>query len=279
VAVTLDVPYISQLSPQGLGGNNCGPACLAMAMAYRGVIEPTSAAMLEVADIARDGLSDDRGETGGYTTFGQLAMVAAWYGQPTVWISSWEAVAESLDAQEPVILLLDNRVLQPRQYPNTAAFAANHFILLTGYDDAGEWRPSSDPLSVQPRGPSGYFESAVRLAVRSVGGAQGLALAPLERPPVPGEPPMPPEVYAMLNGAQRAAVQAALWGSFWNPEYADWAIPTAWRDEWVAGRYRGRPLAPEQPIPASEDRPAGNFMAFELGVCCWLKDVGVSWNG
>lgn len=286
MAVALAVPYISQLSPQGLGGNNCGPACLAMALAWRGVIPPTPAAMLEVADIARDGLSNDVGETGGYTTLGQLARVASWYGQQTVWCSSWEAVGGSLDAGEPVIVLLDNRLLQPRQYPRGAAFDAHHFILLTGYDDAGFERPSSDPLSVAPRAPSVYLEATVQAAVRGVGGAQGLALAPLERPPDPGSSagpaePMPPEVYAMLNGAQRAAVQAALWGAFWDPAQADWAIPKAWRNEWASGRYRGRPLAPEQDVPASEDRPPGRFMAFELGVCCWLEGGGdaTSWNG
>ena len=219
---------------------------------------------------------------GGYTTLAQLAWVASWYGQPTTWVSSWEALTASLDAQEPVIVLLDNRLLQPRQYPRGPAFDATHFILLTGYDDAGFERPSSDPLSVTPHGPSVYLEATVQAAVRGVGGAQGLALAPLEQPPPgPPDPPMPPEVYAMLNGAQRAAVQAALWGAFWDPAQAEWAIPKAWRSEWASGRYRGRPLAPEQPIPASEDRPGGRFMAFELGVCCWLEGGGdaTSWNG
>jgi murein DD-endopeptidase MepM/ murein hydrolase activator NlpD len=94
-----------------------------------------------------------------------------------------------------------------------------------------------------------------------------------------GELEFPTEVAQMLTGAQRAAVQAALWGSYWDPAQAEFALPTAWRDEWVAGRYRGRPLAAEQDIPASEDRPAGRYQPFELGIGCWLPGHPVSWNG
>ena len=83
----------------------------------------------------------------------------------------------------------------------------------------------------------------------------------------------------ILNGAQQAAVQAALWGNYWNPAMADFALPTAWRDEWKAGHYRGRPLSGEEDIPASEDKPSGKFQVFELGVACWLPDLPVSWNG
>jgi hypothetical protein len=92
-------------------------------------------------------------------------------------------------------------------------------------------------------------------------------------------PPSPEVITMILNGAQQAAVQAALWGDYWNPAMADFALPTAWRDEWKAGRYRGRPLSGEEDIPASEDKPAGKFQVFELGVACWLEHHPVSWNG
>ena len=73
----LDVPYISQLI-NGSGGNNCGPACLAMQLAHMGVIPATQAAMLQVADITRDGSLNTVGLTGGYVNFQQLAMAAGW---------------------------------------------------------------------------------------------------------------------------------------------------------------------------------------------------------
>lgn len=93
-----------------------------------------------------------------------------------------------------------------------------------------------------------------------------------------GAPP-PQEVFVILTGAQQAAVQAALWGDYWRATDPGFALPTAWRDEWVAGRYRGRPVSEEQVIPASEDKPEGRFQAFELGVAAWLPGQPVSWNG
>lgn len=92
-------------------------------------------------------------------------------------------------------------------------------------------------------------------------------------------PPQPPEVAMILTGAQQAAVQAAVWGEYWNPDMADFALPTAWREEWKAGRWRGQPISTEQDIPASEDKPAGKFQLFTGGCACWLQDQPVSWNG
>ena len=83
----------------------------------------------------------------------------------------------------------------------------------------------------------------------------------------------------ILTGAQQAAVQAALWGEYWDPGAADHALPTAWRQEWTADRYRGRPVSAEQTIPASEDKPEGRFQVYEAGVACWLPGEPVSWTG
>jgi len=94
-----------------------------------------------------------------------------------------------------------------------------------------------------------------------------------------GAAPPPQEVFVILTGAQQAAVQAALWGDHWRATDPGFALPTAWRDEWIAGRYRGRPVSEEQVIPASEDKPEGRFQAFELGVAAWLPGQPVSWNG
>ena len=84
---------------------------------------------------------------------------------------------------------------------------------------------------------------------------------------------------AILNGAQQAAVQAAVWGEHWNAAAADFAIPTSWREEWKAGRWRGKPLAAEQPVPASEANPAGSFQLFAAGCAAWLPGQPVSWDG
>ena len=186
MSVALEVPFVSQIdwagevSQAGTGGNNCGPSCLAMQLAYRGVIPATQEAMWQVADLARDGVDDDVGQTGGYTTFRQLADVAASYGCPTAMLWSWEQVKASLDAGEPVTLLVDNTVLSPRQYPVSPAYNAIHFILLTGYDGAQGLAPTNDPLDVyEPIGPTAYAYWSVQAGATNAGGVQGLALVPL----------------------------------------------------------------------------------------------------
>lgn len=178
MSVRLDVPYISQYNAQGTGGNNCGPAGIAMLLAARGAIPATQEAMWECADRARDGVSDDVGMEGGYTTFQQLASVAASYGCPTVMLWSWDAVRGSLDAGEGVVLLVDNTVLAPREYPVSPAFNAMHFITLTGYAAATSTAPTNDPLAVD-YGPGEYYYWSVQAGATNAGGVQGLALVPL----------------------------------------------------------------------------------------------------
>lgn len=196
--VVLAVPYISQLMGNPpTGGANCGPASLASLLAYRGVIAPTQGAMLYVADIVRDGLPDGHGMTGGYTTFQQLIDCAGWFDQQMVWVGSWAGVHASLAAGEPVILLVDNTALWPRQYPRSPAFDAHHFVVLTGYtppvagasaDAASDTFMVNDPLSVYAAGPAPYTAASLVAATTLVGGIQGIALVPFaqEQPQMDG---------------------------------------------------------------------------------------------
>jgi hypothetical protein len=91
----------------------------------------------------------------------------------------------------------------------------------------------------------------------------------------------PEEVAMLLSGAQTSAIQAVVWGPHWDPAAADFAIPASWRDEWHAGRWRGAPLASEQPVPADppEGKPAGSWQPFQLGAAVYVPGQPVSWNG
>jgi Peptidase_C39 like family len=178
----VDVPFISQLIG-GQGGNNCGPAGIAMCLAYRGVIAPTQEAMLECADIARDGVSDDVGQTGGYTTLAQLERTANHYGQECRWVADWDGVAELLGMGEPVILLCDNTQLTPRMYPLSPSFNAHHFITLTAPPMGTGMLAVNDPLrTYEPVGPGEYATWSVQAGATNVGGVQGLGLEPIEAP-------------------------------------------------------------------------------------------------
>ena len=77
------------------------------------------------------------------------------------------------------------------------------------------------------------------------------------------------------------SVQALVWGHYWQPAEADFAIQTDWRDEWRRGVWRGAPLSDEQPVPedTAEGKPAGSWRRFEYGAACWLPGSPVSWDG
>lgn len=277
MSTELSVPYISQLVG-GSGGNNCGPACMAMCLAYRGAIPPTQEAMLEVADIARDGLSNDVGMTGGYITFQQLEMVAGYYGQECSWYSSWGQVNEAIKRQEPVIILLDNVALQPRQYPISPSWNAHHFILLTSEGTPDSNRYSSDPLSYYIGGPYFYTEASTEQAVRNLGGVQAISLTPLDGPIPPPEPPTPEQVKAMndwqlINFVLQPLYEWAGLSDAFNPQGG---IQKCWVAALRAGVYAGRPRTGDRPYGDPEE---GWWAEFDHRVLIYKADGTMSWNG
>ena len=269
MSVRLSVPYISQLVG-GNGGSNCGPACLSMTLAYRGVIPATQEAMLECADVVRDGALDGAGRTGGYTTLNQLQTAAGWYGQTCWWPVSWGQVDESVRRGEPVIILLDNRVLTPRQYPNDPSWAANHFILLTATEEVNRY--SSDPLSYYVGGPYFYTEASTEQGVANVGGVQALALVPLALPPEP-------EAIVLLEDWQiKGWVLADLYNWAGIPYDPDSGTAQAWVTALRDGTYLGRPRTEERPYGAGED--AGVWVEYDHGCLFYrLRDGASSWKG
>lgn len=273
----LSVPYISQLIG-GTGGNNCGPACLAMQLAYRGVIPPTQDAMLEVADIARDGISDDRGETGGYITYQQLTNVANYYGQQTQFIYSWEQLDLTIQQNEPVTVLLDNTVLQPRQYPVSPGWNAHHFILLTGEGDPDGQRWSSDPLSYYIGGPYFYTEPSTRQGVANLGGfgqSPGQCLVPLDVQPTP---PPKEQIMLMEDWQIRTWVLADLYQWAGIPYNPDDPTSQGWVNALRDGKYLGRPRTTGRSYGEGEE--AGVWAEFDYGVLmARARDGATSWTG
>jgi hypothetical protein len=221
--------------------------------------------MYEVADIARDGVSDDVGTEGGYTTFAQLQAVAATYGQASQLLWSWEAVCGSLDAGEPVTLLVDNTVLVPRQYPVSPAFNAHHFILLTGYDEVSSEAPTNDPLDVyEPVGPGAYAYWSVQQGATNVGGVQAMALVPLA---VEDSIPMD------TTPEERAAMKP-----YFDQLGQDCAMETALMKRaclaYKRGETRGPATSGEYDATAPNGRPSRR-QNFTAGIAeAWAKDDG-----
>ncbi len=175
----LKVPFWSQMErmPTGevSGGNNCGPASVTMAVLYNRLVPLGPAVMHRIAE----GIRQAPWHAGTYTNFQQMRSLAHRYKVAYRDIFSWEAVTGSLDVGQPVIILVDNTKLQPRQYP-IAGFAGAHFITLTGYDDESFF--VNDPLRVFGRpeqGPGTYTRQSVAAGVASVRAQQGIASAVL----------------------------------------------------------------------------------------------------
>lgn len=175
----LKVPYWSQMErmPSGevSGGNNCGPACVTMAVLYNRLVPFSPTVMHRIAEEIRQA----PWHAGTYTNFQQMRSLAHRYKVAYRDIFSWEAVSGALDVGQPVIILVDNTKLQPRQYP-VPGFAGAHFITLTGYDDEGFF--VNDPLRVFGRpaeGPGTYSRQSVAAGAASVRAQQRIDSAVL----------------------------------------------------------------------------------------------------
>jgi hypothetical protein len=192
----MNVPYVTQVEPDGSGYANCGPACLTMLLAYDGHIGADRASMHSVADYMRDRYYDGDWWLGTYTDFGMMRwLVEDVYGVTLREQPSWAAIDVALDEGRPVILLLDNSVLQPRQYQATAAFNAHHFIVLTGRDVARGVYAVNDPLAVYAPGPGAYTADSLHRATALVGGVYAVTLAKKE-------PPVRPEDQAIVDAVR-----------------------------------------------------------------------------
>ncbi|MGH2355165.1 MAG: transglycosylase SLT domain-containing protein [Chloroflexota bacterium] len=167
----LEVPYVTQLEPDGSGYNNCGPACVTMGLAYNTIASGTREVMHVVAEEIRGRPWNVRT----YTNFAQMKAAAERHDIPHHQLSTWQQVYGALDSGQPVLILVDNQPLEPRQYPRSWEWNAHHFIALTGYTDTDFY--VGDPLCVYPpRGPGRYTRSSVRAGVAAVGGVQALAI-------------------------------------------------------------------------------------------------------
>jgi Peptidase_C39 like family/Transglycosylase SLT domain len=172
----LPVPYVSQLErgPGGVQGyNNCGPACATMALLYNRLFGADPGIYHSVA-------ADIRHSTwfaGTYTSFDQMIGAARQAGIPVRSLSSWPEVNDALDRRQPVLILVDNVALEPRQYDRSPGWNAHHFILLTGRTDDVFY--VNDPLRYYgwpPGGPGQYTVASVQAAARGVGGVAALAI-------------------------------------------------------------------------------------------------------
>lgn len=156
----LDVPYVSELEvnpaePQeGLRGwDNCGPAALAMAIAYlRGVTFPdevsAQAALNSQVDDVRGGSANRYVE--GFTGPDQWDPALTKEGYTANPVTDWDGITENIDNGIPVVVAVKNNLFDNPPYPRTPDWTpdvagSNHVVVVTGYDDANVY--INDPLA------------------------------------------------------------------------------------------------------------------------------------
>ena len=173
----LPVPHVNQVIVEGgrsEGWVNCGPACVSMAVLYNRLARPSPEVIKRVAEEMRGMPWTARV----FTNFDQMRSLARRRGVPFRNIYRWDDVFVSLDAGQPVVVLVDNTVPVPRQYPTGPGWAAAHFIVLTGYDESSFF--VNDPLNQGwhgvPAGPAHYTGASVRRACASVSAQQRLGV-------------------------------------------------------------------------------------------------------
>jgi uncharacterized protein YvpB len=134
---SLEVPHRTQLDGSPYQGSNCGPAAMAMVLAYYGQAASTRALRAEVNDL--------QGTWGNYesgTAVRSLVTIAARRGlQPLgaydgVRLRRWtlDDVREQLDAGHPVIAEVWYRGLPGRW---NSKYNGDHYVVLVGYDEDG----------------------------------------------------------------------------------------------------------------------------------------------
>jgi uncharacterized protein YvpB len=123
----LPVKWIGQntaLTNDDYSNSDCGPACLAMWLGYRGV------------SVSVDDVSRATGKAAGYTytVFADLDRAANHYGldiSHQLGTLTLDMVRNELNSQRPVLALAHYPSL-PKRYSST--YSLSHWILLMGYD-------------------------------------------------------------------------------------------------------------------------------------------------
>ena len=176
-----NVPFVTQIEPNGQGFNNCGPSCLTSLGAFYGFVPADRESMHRIADYIRDGYYDGDWWLGTYTDYPMMDnYVRREWRVPTIVVTNWQVMIARIKSGHPCIILVDNSVLTPRYYPNTPAFKAHHFITLNTVDDARAVFESNDPLNVTTYAEGEYTIGSVHYGAGLIGGTYALFIdAPL----------------------------------------------------------------------------------------------------
>ena len=131
--------YCTQIDPSGSGGMRCGPACCASVLLDAGWQSDPWALTLQL-DSEVPGAADG-------TTSQDLITLMDRYGFDGRTWQHWQEMKDALVVGEAVLILCDNKYLEPRTYPSSSAWEAMHWVRAVVASDRDDMVYLYDPLT------------------------------------------------------------------------------------------------------------------------------------
>lgn len=131
--------YCTQIDPSGSGGMRCGPACCASVLLDAGWQSDPWALTLQLD-------SEVPGSVDGTTSQDLIDLMNRYGFDGRTW-QQWAEMRNALDQGEAVLVLCDNKFLEPRSYPPGAAWEAMHWVRVVVASDRDDMVYLYDPLT------------------------------------------------------------------------------------------------------------------------------------
>lgn len=145
--------YCTQIDENGSGRERCGGACLASCCLDDGWQSDPWALTVQISD--QCGITD-RG-----CTSDQLLQCASAYGFDGWKWFKWQELLDGLQAGHAVLVLCDNKFLEPRTYPMGYGWEAHHWVRCVVASDRDDMVYLYDPLTYQIQRDQTRFQGPV----------------------------------------------------------------------------------------------------------------------
>lgn len=152
--------YCTQIGPDGSGHERCGGACLASCLLDDGWASDPWQLTVQVSD--QCGMTDV-----GCTSQQLIACAGARGLDGRLWYQPGEAKV-AIDGGEAVLVLCDNKYLEPRPYPAGYGWEAMHWIRIVAYAARENLAYVYDPLTYIPQKDGSIFQGPTAMDLETI---------------------------------------------------------------------------------------------------------------